>query len=321
MADDVLTSEELAALRSAPRAAHEPHVADSRTATKTAPPGPLLPAAIERALTSLAERWAAGMAAPLASLVRRPVQARLVGLSQTTSGGFASRLERPACVCVLSAEPRSEHWTLVLDAAILDPLLDGMLGGSCRGGDSAHRPPTDIELRLATRVAGAIAASLEAVWRDYVDGRLTVERVESWPGAIRSRADEAVVWLRVELTVENTQGAIHLVIPSSALVAVAEPLTGKPLAPARSARQASETPAAVVELVARLAQSQIAPDDAARLDVGDMIATDQPVGTPIAVVQDGVVRFHGRVGSSAGRKAVEIEPAAPDARDVPPESV
>jgi flagellar motor switch protein FliM len=214
----------------------------------------------------------------------------------------------------------SAEWLLVLDSAILHPLVDGMLGGSCRHRAAADRTLTHIELRLATRACGALAASLEAVWQDYVPGRLAVDRVQTFPGAIGSRADEPIVWLRVEVTVEDARGAIHLAIPSSALAAVAEPLIGKPLAHSQSSPQVLEAPAAVVELVARLAQSQIAAADAARLALGDILATEQPLGAPIAVLQDGVVRFHARVGSSAGRKAVEIERAAPDARGAPPDA-
>jgi flagellar motor switch protein FliM len=70
-----------------------------------------------------------------------------------------------------------------------------------------------------------------------------------------------------------------------------------------------------VELAARLAQSKIASPDAAALGVGDVIATGERVDAPIAVVQDGELKFHARVGVVAGRKAIEIEKVAPPPGD------
>jgi flagellar motor switch protein FliM len=62
-----------------------------------------------------------------------------------------------------------------------------------------------------------------------------------------------------------------------------------------------------VELVASLGDTPITTDELANLAVGDVIATDRPATEPIAVSQDGVVKFQARLGASQGRKALEIE--------------
>ena len=64
---------------------------------------------------------------------------------------------------------------------------------------------------------------------------------------------------------------------------------------------------ASVELVVHLADTQIPTRDLHNLRVGDIIATDQFVGAPLAVTIQGRTAFHAHPGAAEGRKAVRIE--------------
>jgi flagellar motor switch protein FliM len=325
MADEGLTAAELetllAAAQPAPKAAPRRSVGlDLQAlapAQPTPPPAPpRLNDDVKRALLALHERSGRQFAADLSALVRRAAQIKLVAVTPTTYREFIARLDSPTCFNVLSQASLSQPWLLEIGPAILFPIMDCMLGGGRAAGPIVGRPLTDIELRLAARVVGLFLSRLREAWKDVVELNLAVQRVECYPQrAAALKADAHVIWIRFELAFASARGMLNLAIPADTLTAIEPNLTGRPVVERETPEPQPASPPATVELVARLAQSKIAAVDAARLRLGDMLTTEQSVDAPIAVVQDGVVKFYARVGVVGGRKAVEIEQVVPPAND------
>jgi flagellar motor switch protein FliM len=272
-----------------------------------APPPPRVSDDLKQALVARHERCARDFAADLSALVRRGSQVTLASLVPTTFREFTARLDRSTYLTVLSHALPGPPWLLEISPAILFPVLDGMLGGGA-GDPVAPRPLTEIELRLAARVSGSFLNCLREAWKDAVELGTAVERVESHPRRSSAmKPDEAVISSRFALSLGRASGALYLAIPLAVVVLIEPKLTGRPRGACEAPPPEQVPPPAGVELVARLAQSKIAALDAAALCAGDVIATEQPTGAPIAVVQDGTVRFQARAGVVDGRKAIEIQ--------------
>jgi flagellar motor switch protein FliM len=64
-----------------------------------------------------------------------------------------------------------------------------------------------------------------------------------------------------------------------------------------------------VQLTVHLAKTKIGATELAGLGIGDILATDTSVASPLTLSLDGVPRFLGRPGAFQGRKAIQIEAA------------
>lgn len=325
MADDALSSAELETLLSGnrppsdvprERSATEPPAAACPQTPPPAQPPLRLNDELKRALTALHERLGEQFAADLAALVRRDAQIKLLGIAPTSYRDFIARLDNPTCFNLLSHAPAATPWLLEISPAILFPMIDYMLGGRRAGETIAARPLTDIERRLAARVTGLFVIRLAEAWKEVADFELAFERVECNPvRAAAMKADEALIWLRFELAAGPARGTLNLAIPAGAATALAP----QPAEPENPDPEPAPPPA-TVELVARLAPSKVTALDAAELRAGDMITTEQRIDAPIAVLQDGEVRFHARVGVVGKHKAVQIEKVVPRPGDATDET-
>jgi flagellar motor switch protein FliM len=315
MADEVLTAEELeallattAALSSYPAAAPRkpvPLESSPRQRSKLAP-GPAQPAAgalsedVRQALIAIHAQAAQVFANLLTPLVRRTVRAKVSSVRAVSCRDLARRLEGCPCLHRLEDAAGSGMWLLEIAPAVLYPIIDCLLGGGREGAAAAdQRPPTEIDLRLGARVARLVADALAQTWRPVLTLDAAVESVPRDARPLdKQRGESRVGWIEFEVDVAGASGAIHLLVPSAALAALARQF---------ERRSSVEAAPPTVEILACVAETTIDQDDLARLAIGDLIATDRSASEPIAVLQDGALRFYARAGVLSGRKAVEVE--------------
>lgn len=270
-------------------------------------------------LEAIHERAARQFAAELSSLLRRTVRVRLCGAVSVSSADYLTRLE-PAAYCRrIAAAPLAEPWLLSISPDTLYSIVDCMLGGGRDAQAKVRRPPTDIELRLIGRAANLLLGALQSAWQGTAALELRMLEDEAHAQAAGSPQTSTVHCARFALEFAGARGELNLGVPESVL---SDLLTS----PNERAGAKEPQPRAVdghhetVELVACLAETEIAPDELASLAVGDIITTEQSAADPIAVSHDGELKFHAHLGSWRGHKAVEIEhvlPAEESARDNP----
>lgn len=353
MAEELLSAAELESLLAAfaaemapPAAASEP----SRSAPASPPPAPAAkprprstdhwvshdwkrpqrtPPEMLAALQTLHSPFGRNFAAALSALTRSVVEVRLTSVDQLAYDDFVFGLESPTCFNVVRAAPLEQRWALDLSPAILYPIIDRLLGGGREPAPITRRPLTEIELRLAARVTGAFLQALRSAWASVIELDLAVERVESQPrSAPIVTPHEAVVAIGFEVSIGGHAGLANLCIPLHALEALREKLDARPRAatpqaPTEDSRQqiGQELHHAVVELEVRLAEAKISTIDALNLRVGDIIATEKDVRSPLEVCVAGQPKFQAQPGAFKGRKAVQIELALPDASPPPTSAV
>jgi flagellar motor switch protein FliM len=281
-----------------------------------------------RALQTLHEGFSRNFGAALSGLLRSIIEVKLTSVDQLTYSEFIFSLENPTCFNLLKAEPLEGNLILDINPSILYPIIDRLLGGGRDPGPLARRPLTEIELRLVARITNLFLEQLRDAWKNVVDLKLSVERVESNPQLVQIvPPNEVIVLISFELTLGEIRGMMNFCIPFNSIERIGNKLStnswisyGRKNSTPESRQQVSRNlKGAMVQLVAQLADTKISTGDLLSLRIGDVITTDKDVHDPLVLSVEGVPKFRARPGAFKGRKAIRIEqpvgllpkPAAP----------
>jgi flagellar motor switch protein FliM len=272
-----------------------------------------------RMLQSVHEGLPGVFGAALSTILRNPVEVRLAGVDQLAYGKFVHGLEDPSYFSVLKAEPLGDRVMLDVELAILYPMLDGLLGGRA-DAPSPRRPPSDIELPLASRIVRVFLKELHEAWQSVLPVRFEVLQVGSHPRLLRVLpSDETVALVSFALTIGDRQGMMRLCLPCRAIRQIADKLAGRgrtqsPAAESEgAATEGADGGSAAAEAVVTLATTSIAARELGGLRVGDIIVTETAADTPAVVSIAGTPGFRGKPGASQGRKAVVLSLPDPEA--------
>jgi len=252
----------------------------------------------------------------VSTLLRSRVEMRLANVDELTYGEFVSQLETPTCFNLLRAEPLEDRLMLDLELSILYPLIDRLLGGGDEDEPPPHRALSDIEISLAARITQLFLRELHHAWENIADLKMELLQVESNPRLSRVLpSDEMVVVIGFVLTVDNRQGMVRLCLPCRMIEQLdTKPMTTEDGDHPSSAPVAFENPDAgglgprspLVEMEVTLASTSIAACDLQNLGVGDIIATETTIGEPTMVSIADQPKFHAKLGSYQGRKAIRV---------------
>jgi flagellar motor switch protein FliM len=246
------------------------------------------------ALRTLHEGLAKDFGAMLTSLLRCPVEASLAGVDSMTYGDFLASLEPHSCFHLLKAEPLEERLMLDFEPSIFFPMIDRLLGGCHEEELSPHRPPSDIEFRLAARVIRLLLDELAKAWKGTFD--LTPELLPTEDNPRMQRilpSDELVAVTAFELSIGDRRGMMRLCLPCRILQQMAKPHETR----RRKTR---------LDVDVSLATSTITTRDLESLSVGDVIITETSADAPAVVSIEGEAKYLAKTGVYQERKAVRL---------------
>jgi flagellar motor switch protein FliM len=139
-----------------------------------------------------------------------------------------------------------------------------------------------------------------------------------------------IVLISFELTVGEMRGMMNLCIPFNSIERVSAKLTSNNwVSYAKKApniesmqRIGNRIAQAPIEIVVELAATRITTADMLELRVGDIIASEKDVNTPLMVYVEGKPKFLAAPGKFKGRKAIQINASfeAHTVRVTPPDS-
>ena len=269
-----------------------------------------------RALQTLHEGFGRNFAAGLSALLRSMVEVKLTSVDQLTYSEFVFSLENPTCFNLLKAEPLEGNLILDINPSIIYPIIDRLLGGGREPTIMARRPLTEIELRIVSRITNLFLDELHRAWENVLDLRLEVIRVESNPQLAQIvPPNEVVVVISFELALGEVRGMMNLCIPYNTIERISGKLSanswiayGRRTATPENIEQISQTlRSSLVGLNVRLASTRITAGELIGLRVGDVIATEKDVHSPLLVMVEGVPKFRAFPGALKGHKAIRIE--------------
>jgi flagellar motor switch protein FliM len=269
-----------------------------------------------RAFQALHEGFSREFGAALSGMLRTIIEVKLISVDQLTYSEFVYSLENPTCFNLLKADNLEGHLILDLNPSILFPIIDRLLGG---GKDHSqgfpHRPLTEIELRLVSRITNLTIDGLRKAWSNICDLQLRVTQVESNPQLVQIvPPNEVIVLISFELTMGEMRGIMNLCIPFNTIEPLSSKLssntwstyTQKQPNPVQMLNLETGLSSAGVEMIVYLAGTKLTLTELANLEVGDVIMTEKEVSDGLEVVIEGSPKFHAHPGVLKGHKAVRI---------------
>lgn len=269
-----------------------------------------------RALQTLHDGFSRNFAAGLSAMLRSMVEVKLTSVDQLTYSEFVFSLENPTCFNLLKAEPLEGNLILDINPSILYPIIDRLLGGGREPTLLARRPLTEIELRIVSRITNLFLDELHRAWQNVLDLRLEVLRVESNPQLAQIvPPNEVVVVISFELAMGEVRGMMNLCIPYNSIERISGKLSanswvayGRRTATPEGIEQVGQTlRGALVAINVRVASTRITTGDLLGLRVGDIVATEKDVHSPMLVLIEGVPKFRAYPGAFKGHKAIRVE--------------
>jgi len=153
------------------------------------------------------------------------VEASLVRIDWLRFNEFLANIELPALIGVARAEQWDNHILLSVDGSLIYCMMDVLLGGRrSRPGRIEGRAYTSIERKMTERLMKVILQNLGQSFDPLAQIDFAFDRLEVNPQfATITRANNAVIRIRVAVEFERRGGHADIVIPYSTL----EPVRGK----------------------------------------------------------------------------------------------
>jgi flagellar motor switch protein FliM len=277
-----------------------------------------------RALQTLHEGFARNFGASLSAFLRMIVEVKLAGCEQMTYGEFVASLTIPTSFNLIDIEPLEGQICLELSPLIIYPIIDRLLGGNNDELFIPQRPQTAIEMRLIGQVIKRALDMLSEAWVDVAKLDFSLAVTESNPQLVQIvPPNEVVIVIGFELKMANRAGTMSLCIPYNVIEPLMEAVSAQTWFSSKGLKRTEENErrveatlqSAELAITAVLANTSITLSDLANLSVGDLIVTEKPASSPLALCVGGKRKFLARIGQLDGIRAVRIErPIRPDDR-------
>ncbi|MEK6248702.1 MAG: FliM/FliN family flagellar motor switch protein, partial [Planctomycetales bacterium] len=179
---------------------------------------------------------------------------------------------------------------------VLGMVLDRMLGASRLDGTVAQLPLSEIQSRLITKLVDRFITALQNACDSKIE--VVVDNTATKLHELQLLPVDAVTKvIAFEIELDGSMAELQMLVPSD-----------------WHDRMTSTRPSlcedglvdTTVEIVARLAKTQLSSTDIANLTVGDIITTDKDVADPLDVTVDGAVKFVANLGKAGEKKAIRI---------------
>lgn len=171
------------------------------------------------------ERLIRSLTSSLRNLTSENVEINIQGLESLRFGTYLSSIPQPSSIAVFKAVEWENLGLVVLDNNIVLTLVDVLLGGKHKSKDYLvqKRPLTYIEQTIAKQLVEIMLGELGNAFDAISPSNFLFERLESNPNfATICRSGDAIIALRLEVTLESDSGHVDLIIPYNTLEPIKE---------------------------------------------------------------------------------------------------
>ncbi len=264
------------------------------------------------ALDRINERWVGEFQQALGELVRRSVEVSAQDVQVTVYGEWLSEFESPSSLNVLNVDPWGGDALVAVGGRLLFVLVDSYYGGAGQVTNALPRIElTPTEERLNRILVETLTSHFREAFEPVASIQFEQKRTEVNPYyASIATPSERVVVIRLDVTLNETSGAICLVLPLTLLDPVREKLAAdlKTVSPESQERWyqgiREQLERTALDLTSVFLQSEISMRELVALKPGDILPIEMPKTTTLCA--GGRPLLNGKFGRSRGYNAVSI---------------
>ncbi len=267
-----------------------------------------------RAIHLLHDNFVRNLVSSLSAYLRSYLIVNLVSVEQLSYAEFLECLPSPTCIASLGLRPYDGNAVLELNASLIFPILEMLLGGTGKSSAAIQRELTEIEQNLLDGLFRIVLHDLKDAWKGVTTIDFTIESLETEPQFLQVLApNEAVVAIAVEIRIGDCVGMMNIAMPSIVIKMMRQKFDQQ-----WSVRKTESTDieqcrvldlirGAELELDARLNGPTLLLKDLVDLTPGDVLSFDYPIHKPLDCTVNGKLKFHGYVATTGRKKAFRIE--------------
>lgn len=260
------------------------------------------------------ERFARLFRASLSSIFMKAVDIGVVSTDMMKFGEFIKSIPLPTSLNIFKMEPLRGFAIVVVESKLVFAMVDSLFGGT---GDRhmkvEGRDFTPIEHNIIKKVVLSALKDLQEAWKPVYDVDIQYVRTEVNPQfAAIVPPSEVVIFIPIEVELEQVSGFINLCIPYSTV----EPIREKLHAGFQSdylevdqqwiKRVRGQLYDASVRITGEMGRAKITGREVLKLKIGDIIQLDNSVNSGVRVKVEGITKFKGVPGQHSGNMGIKI---------------
>ncbi len=265
----------------------------------------------ERRIVRALDAFCTTAATRLSAELRVPLELEVIDTTQLPWSSAQSALPPDSVGAALAVAPVGTRMLLTAELPLVLLTIEHLLGGA------PERPPkarklSEIDWALTKRLFETLTQHLSFVWQDLAGLELAPRDVDTHMEGLQITAvSDPTLTLTFEARVDGHSSTLALLVPWSAIDAVADELAGRETRseaadPGVTAAVRRAVSAADVVLRAEVAHVELAVDEVLALEPGDLVRLGAPAAEGVAIYAEDVRIHRAQPGRSGTRRAVQV---------------
>jgi len=265
----------------------------------------------ERRIVRALDAFCTTAATRLSAELRVPLELEVIDTTQLPWSSAQSALPQDSVGAALAVSPVATRMLLTAELPLVLLTIEHLLGGA------PERPPkarklSEIDWALTKRLFEMLTHHLSLVWQDLAGLTLEAKDVDTHMEGLQVTAvSDPTLTLTFEARVDRHSSTLALLVPWSAIDAVADELAGRETRneatdPRIAAAVQRAVAGAEVVLRAEVAHVELAIDEVLALEPGDLVRLGAPAEAGVGIYAEDVPIHRAQPGRSGTRRAVQV---------------
>lgn len=265
----------------------------------------------ERRIVRALDAFCTTAATRLSAELRVPLELEVIDTTQLPWSSAQSALPQDSVGAALAVSPVGTRMLLTAELPLVLLTIEHLLGGA------PERPPkarklSEIDWALTKRLFATLTHHLSLVWQDLAGLTLETKDVDTHMEGLQVTAvSDPTLTLTFEARVDRHSSTLALLVPWSAIDAVADELAGRETRmeaadPRVAAAVRQAVAGAEVVLRAEVAHVDLAVEEVLALQPGDLVRLGADAADGVGIYAEDVPIHRAQPGRSGTRRAVQV---------------
>jgi flagellar motor switch protein FliM len=269
-----------------------------------------------RTISEIFEAYSRHLSAYLTGILRTLCEAKITSIDETKYYEYCNALPEADLVGIIDFKPLDGMVLIEFSSILAFSIIDKLLGGS-GVPELLDRAYTDIEVALLEKIYKDISSLLKDSWANVVQVDPLYKKFEDVNRANQLMLlDEIVIVISINVKIKDIVGSMSLCIPYLTLEPISEKLFTKYRMSTRIKNSTDkqvikntlidQLSTSTIDVCGVLGKTVITMNDLLKLQIGDVIKTDQMVNKEIKVNIGNKAWFNAQLGTKKNKKALKI---------------